>query len=141
MNALKKIIAEAKRMKKSRPNTKWTTLTKEASAKYRAGKLGAASKRSSKKIHTRKKIVHRSPKKGTVVHVKHILAGVSRDSHTLVYKGHVIHRERYILHNLPGHKKRLVKHRYIISDGRGHAISTPFSTLPAAKAWIRHLSK
>jgi hypothetical protein len=77
MNALKKIIAEAKRLKKKHPNTKWTSLTKMASAKYRAGKLGSTAavgkrKRTVKRKAARK-VVHKHS--GQVVRVKHVLAG------------------------------------------------------------------
>jgi hypothetical protein len=76
MSALTKIIAEAKRLKKSHPNTKWTQLTKMASAKYRAGKLGKASAA----VGRKKKTVKRRPAarkvhSGQVVRVKHVLAG------------------------------------------------------------------
>jgi hypothetical protein len=61
-NALKKINAEIKKLKKKHPNSSHRALQKQASAKYRAGKLGGKSKR-----HTTKKKsvgrVHHKPRK------------------------------------------------------------------------------
>lgn len=46
---LKKITAEAKRIVKRAPKTKWVNAIKQAGAKYRAGKLGTVKKKAAKK--------------------------------------------------------------------------------------------
>lgn len=49
---LKKITAEAKRIRKRSPRTSWTSAVKQAGAKYRSGKIGGkpARKKAAKKV-------------------------------------------------------------------------------------------
>lgn len=47
--ALTKIINCARQLKKQKPGAKWTNLVKQAGAEYRAGRLGAATKKVSAK--------------------------------------------------------------------------------------------
>lgn len=67
MNALKKITDRARQLKKKHPGAKWTSLTKQASAEYRAGKLGAATKTKKSKARKpkKKKKVNRSRQTGS----------------------------------------------------------------------------
>lgn len=63
-NALKKISARAKALKKKHPGKKYKTLQKQAGAEYRAGKLKAKRKPAAKKKATRKKTTRRkSPRR------------------------------------------------------------------------------
>lgn len=48
-DALKKIRSRAKQLQKKHPGAKWTNLIKQASAQYRAGKLGKVAKPAKKK--------------------------------------------------------------------------------------------
>lgn len=51
-SVLKKITTRAKQLKKKHPNTKWTSLIKQAGRDYRNGKLGATRKKKSSSRQT-----------------------------------------------------------------------------------------
>jgi hypothetical protein len=74
MTALQKIQLEAKKIRKSKPNIKYTDAIKLASVKYNAGKLGAASKvapnkKASTKVTPKKKASPKLPVKKIVTTV------------------------------------------------------------------------
>lgn len=100
-NALKKITAEAKRIRKAQPGKSWKNAVKAAGQKYRAGKIGQAKvgkvKRTvkRKKIGKRRKAKRAAPRKVTAVSVREVRA---------VKVGKVKKRRRYRRHSPP--KKR-----------------------------------
>lgn len=77
-NALKKITAEAKRIRKAHPGKSWKNAVKDAGKKYRTGKIGQAKagkvgvKR--KKAVKRKRAKRTKPKKVTAVAVREVRA-------------------------------------------------------------------
>jgi len=65
MTQLQKIVAKAKILKKSYPNTKWTDLIKKASTELKkVGSIGTTSKKkkATKKVATKKAVSKRKPK-------------------------------------------------------------------------------
>lgn len=60
--ALSKITTRAKAIAKARPHLKWVSAVKEASAEYRAGKLGAVAK-TKKRVSGVKKVIASVPRK------------------------------------------------------------------------------
>lgn len=51
-NQLKKITARAKQIRRAHPNMKWTAAIKKAGVDYRAGRIGAVKKKSSRQTGT-----------------------------------------------------------------------------------------
>lgn len=70
---LKKITAEAKRIKKSSPGKSWKTAVKEAGKKYRTGKLGAVKSRKTATAK-RKPAKRRTRKPVTTIVVRQVKA-------------------------------------------------------------------
>jgi adenylate kinase len=94
---LKKITAEAKRIRKRHPGKKWITAVKEAGAKYRGGKLGktkvAKKKTARKKAAPKKKVLRKRSTRRSVGSVNAAVINKSAiKSHYRVALGHQLLR-------------------------------------------------
>lgn len=74
-NALKKITAEAKRIRKRHPSQSWKSAVKEAGRKYRTGKISGVRRSGVKKKKVakrpRKRVAGKAVKRHRVTHVEH----------------------------------------------------------------------
>lgn len=83
-NVLKKITARAKQIRKIHPSTSWKAAIKKASAEYRSKARPVHRKKAGrkKKAHAHRRLKFggtkrkRALKRGSVVRVKHVLAGI-----------------------------------------------------------------